>query len=86
MRTDTITIDRKSYLLAHGESAEKLQQQVLDSIKAGGGIVRFIEVGNREVHAIVSPGVPVTFESVERQVDDRDDGDITHPFDPDLYF
>lgn len=43
--------------------------------------------GNRTLDVVVTPGVPITFETEEVPDDSRDDGDLDGPFDvPDLEY
>ncbi|QHC68210.1 hypothetical protein GSU68_17620 [Rathayibacter sp. VKM Ac-2759] len=80
MRT-TVTIEGKSYALSQGEDVAALKEASTRAAQAGGGLVEFVVVGNRQVSVLVSPGVPVIFEDVEVPDDDRDTGDVHEPWD-----
>ncbi|MCM6762811.1 hypothetical protein NB037_10325 [Rathayibacter sp. ZW T2_19] len=77
----TVTIDGKTYGLSQGADVTGLKASTTEASRAGGGMVDFVVVGNRQVSALVSPGVPVIFEDVEVPDDDRDTGDVQEPWD-----
>lgn len=81
-QTHTLQIDGELYYLAQDQEPQRLCEEAIASAKAGGGAITFTEVGNRSITAVISPGVPVILASTERPVDDRDDGDLAAPFDP----
>jgi len=77
----TVTIDGKTYGLSQGADVAGLKQSTTEASRAGGGMVEFVVVGNRQVSALVSPGVPVIFEDHDVPDDDRDTGDVQEPWD-----
>jgi hypothetical protein len=80
MLRTAITIDRTRFFLAQGRDPSELQNEMKLAVQTGGDFVRFIEVGNRAVTALISPGVPVIFEEEEVGIDERDTGDEGSPF------
>jgi hypothetical protein len=80
MLRTSITIDRTKFFLAQGADPATLRAEMIQAIRSGGGFVRFVEVGNRAVTVLTSPGVAVIFEEAEVDVDDRDTGDEGHQF------
>jgi hypothetical protein len=81
MRRVTMQIDRKTYALAQGQDTDAIEQKVVEAARDGADMVTVTLVGNRELDILVSPGVPITFESEDVAEDDRDDGDLAAPFD-----
>ena len=65
MPTNRMTIENTEYVLAGSVDVAALQERILDAMRNGGGIVTFDAVRGRSLTAIVSPGVPVVFESVD---------------------
>jgi len=59
-----MTIATHGYLLSDSTDVESLQLEVCEAIRKGGGIVTVDRVQGAPVTVIVSPGVPVLFESV----------------------
>ncbi|SMH48588.1 hypothetical protein SAMN06295885_3072 [Rathayibacter oskolensis] len=80
MRT-TVTIEGRTYGLSQGTDIAALKESTTGAAQSGGGLVEFVVVGNRQVSVVVSPGVPVIFEEVEVDDDDRDNGDLHEPWD-----
>ncbi|MBF4461153.1 MULTISPECIES: hypothetical protein [unclassified Rathayibacter] len=77
----TVTIEGKTYGLSQGTDVDELKQSATRATQAGGGLVDFVIVGNRHVTVLISTGVPVIFEEVVVADDDRDTGDVQHPWD-----
>lgn len=71
MLTHRLTIEKHEYLLDPAMDVDALQLEICDAMRRGGGIVSFETSTNRPYTAIVSPGVPVIFESIA--VPDHDD-------------
>jgi hypothetical protein len=69
------------YWLAQGHDIEQLKNAATEAVRDGGGMIDVVIVGNKIVSALISPGLPVLFESEEVDVDDRDTGDVGFPFD-----
>lgn len=81
MLRHTVTIDNREFLLAQGLDLPALKRRVVASIRAGGGMVDFTVLGNREVSVLIAAGVRVLFQSEQVDEDVRDTGDVTYPFD-----
>jgi hypothetical protein len=80
MRRITMQINSLDYLLAQGQDVDAIQQHILTALRHGAGIITTTLVGNRELDILISPGVAITFQTEEVPEDDRDDGDLTSPF------
>lgn len=71
MSTNRMTIESTEYVLAGSVDVADLQLQICEAMRCGGGIVTFDAVSGRTLTAIVSPGVPVMFESVDSPAEER---------------
>lgn len=80
MKRTTITVGGKRYALAQGRAVDGVKAAAVAAVRTGGDLVDIVVLGNREVSVLISPGVPVQFETVEIPEDDRDDGDLRAPF------
>lgn len=81
----TTTLGTKSYVLAQGHPIEELREEMVAAIHAGGAFVDFVVLGNRRIHVLISPGLPVIFEEADVEGDARDTGDTDYPFALDLF-
>jgi hypothetical protein len=81
----TMNVDGTSYALAQGQNASVIESAVVDAARSEADVVSVVLYGNRALDVIVTPGVPITFESEEVPEDPRDNGDVVAPFEvPDL--
>jgi hypothetical protein len=80
MERITMRVDGEAHLLAQNQDRETIAEAVVQADRDGAGIVTFTVVGNRTLDVVVTPGVPITFESETVPEDDRDDGDLKAPF------
>jgi hypothetical protein len=53
---------------------------MVDAVRSGGDFVDLVVYGNRHVSVLVSPGVAVTIEGAEVDLDERDTGNVAAPF------
>ena len=63
MLAHRLTIENHDYVLNADTDVDALQLEICDAMRKGGGIVSFTTSTHRTLTAIVSPGVPVTFEA-----------------------
>lgn len=75
-----IRIRDTTFYLAQGHDPEQLETAIVDAVRANGGFVQFVEVGNKSVSVLISPGVTVILEHEEVDRDSRDDGDLEAPY------
>ncbi|WP_159085041.1 hypothetical protein [Planctomonas deserti] len=80
MERITMHVDGASHLLAQGQDPESIKGAVVQAARDGADMVRVTVVGNRELDVLVTPGIPITFESETVADDPRDDGDLRSPF------
>jgi predicted RNase H-like nuclease len=80
MQRTTMQVGGKSYLLAQGQNVDDVQQAAVDAAKQGAGVVKVTVLGNRELGIVVTPGVPIIFESEIVPDEARDDGNLGAPF------
>ena len=76
----TISFGDTQYLLAQGQDYELLQRNIEKAIRAGGGFVEFIVVGNRKVSALMTGRQLVMLTVGTVLLDDRDTGDVGEPY------
>jgi hypothetical protein len=76
-----MNVDGTTYPLAQGQDLRTLETAVVDADRAGADVVTVTLYGNRSLDVVVTPGVPITFEVEDTPDEDRDDGDLTSPFD-----
>ena len=84
MQRTTLTIDGHSHVLAQGTDLRELKTSVEAAVTAGGRFVNLTAVGNVAVSVLVSPGVAVFLTTKEVPEDNRDTGDLAHPFEESL--
>jgi hypothetical protein len=80
MRRIIMRINSLEYLLAQDQDVDAIKQHILAALRDGAGIITTTLVGNRALDILISPGVAITFQTEEVPEDDRDDGDLTSPF------
>jgi hypothetical protein len=89
MERITMRVDGEAHLLAQNQDRESIAEEIVQADRDGAGVVTVTVVGNRTLDVVVTPGVPITFESETVPEDDRDDGDLEAPFEVpefDTYF
>ncbi len=76
----TLTVGEDPFLLAQAQDYDVLQRRIQEAIRAGGGFVEFVAVGNRKVSIYMNgrERIVLTVETVA--FDARDTGDIDAPF------
>jgi hypothetical protein len=82
MRRHYVVVAGTTFFLAQGHDVQTVKDSVVAALRAGGGLVDLIIVGNVEVSVAISPGVAVIFQSEEVDLDLRDSGDLTDPYRP----
>ncbi|NII52119.1 hypothetical protein [Frigoribacterium endophyticum] len=76
-----MTVNDTAYLLAQDQDTARIEAESVSAAQGGGAILHVTVVGNRTLDVLVTPGVAVTFETVDVDDDDRDDGDTNAPYD-----
>ncbi|GGE99330.1 hypothetical protein [Mycetocola zhadangensis] len=61
----TLAIGDRRFRLAQNVDVSRLEDQLLDAMRAGGGVVPIPAAGLSSVRAIVTPGLPVLVETAE---------------------
>jgi hypothetical protein len=77
----TMNVDGTSYPLAQGQEIDTIEAAVVQAARDGADLVTVTLYGNRALDIVVTPGVPITFETEEVPDEARDDGDLSVPFD-----
>jgi hypothetical protein len=78
-----LSVEGRAFLLAQNTDVDELKQQILATMRAGGGFLELVVLGNRSVSILVSPSVSLTVESEDVEFDARDSGDLALPFEED---
>jgi hypothetical protein len=81
MERVTMSVNGTPYMLAQGQNAEEIKNDVAAAARDGAEFITVSVFGNRSLDVLVTPGVPITFESESVDFDPRDDGDLNTPFD-----
>ena len=63
----TLAIGDRRFRLPQDVHVSSLEEELLDAMRAGGGVVAIPIAGLLPVRAIVTPGLPVLFEFTEEQ-------------------
>ena len=79
----TMSVNGAHYMLAQGQDPDRIKDEVTAAARDGAEFVTVSVFGNRSVDVLVTPGVPITFESEAVDFDPRDDGDPATPFETD---
>jgi hypothetical protein len=85
MRRTTLTVGGRAFVLDPDQDVDQLQAAAVNAVKAGGATVDFGPVGSRMLSVVLSPGVPVFFETVEYEEDRAEIDRSAHPFDIDSF-
>lgn len=80
MTRTTISIGDAQFILAQGQDHEELQRRIETALRAGGAFVKFVEVGNRTVSALITGRDRVILSVETVPFDARDTGDVDYPF------
>jgi hypothetical protein len=77
----TVAIGDMHFALAQNSDVEHLKAAALEAVRNGSGFVDFTVVGNRLVSVLLPVGTIVVFSSGEIAEDERDTGNLRHPYD-----
>jgi hypothetical protein len=85
MKLQKVRVDGSEFFLDAEQDVSELKAIIVEGVRAGGAFVEFMTVGRGPIAVLVSPGIPVRFEVVERS-EIEVDGWLTDPppFDIDL--
>lgn len=61
-----LTIGERRFQLTSEARVSQLEHELLTAMRAGGGMVVIPAAGQDEVHALVTPGLPLVFESSDQ--------------------
>jgi hypothetical protein len=75
-----MSVNDVDFLLAQGQPVDELRRAVDAAVRAGGGFVDFVVVGNRAVSVLVSPASHVVISVEMVEFDPRDTGDDAEPY------
>jgi hypothetical protein len=80
MERVTMSVNGAPYMLAQGQDPEQIKNDVVAAARDGAGFVTVSVFGNRSLDVLVTPGVPITFESETVDFDPRNNGDVESQF------
>ena len=75
-----MSVNGAPYMLAQGQDPEQIKNDVVAAARDGADFVTVSVFGNRSLDVLVTPGVPITFESETMDFDPHDDGDLDSTF------
>ncbi|GAB2980995.1 hypothetical protein GCM10027282_19660 [Frigoribacterium salinisoli] len=78
-----MTVDGKPYLLAQGQDLDAVERTATEAVHHGGDLVHVIVHDGSRLDVLVSPGVPLTFETEDVDEQTRDDH-LHAPFEVDV--
>lgn len=80
MERVTMSVNGAPYMLAQGQDPEQIKNDVVAAARDGADFITVSVFGNRSLDVLVTPGVPITFESETVDFDPHDDGDLDSTF------
>jgi len=81
MERITMHVDGVPHDLAQGQDISQVKEAVVQAAQDGAGMVSVTLVGNRVLDVLVTPGIPIAFESEAVPEDVRNEDDLGVPFD-----
>jgi hypothetical protein len=61
-----VRVDGQMFILDPDQDAAELQRQIIEAVQQGAGFVGFRTVGRSTISVLISPGIGVRFETLER--------------------
>ncbi|AZH77502.1 hypothetical protein [Microbacterium sp. Y-01] len=81
MERTRIAFNGAEFFLAQGQDVPDLRRRIEEAMRAGGGFVEFVVVGNRAVSLLISAATQVAISVETVEFDGRDTGDDSAPYD-----
>ena len=69
MQIHKVHIDGQTFILTAGQDISALKSRIIDALRGGAGFVEFETVGRGTVAVLVTPNLPVRFETIDRTED-----------------
>jgi hypothetical protein len=66
-----ITVDRREFCLAPDQNLAELKNQIVATVKAGGGMIELPVAGGTTVNVLVGPGIGVQFRQHEAPIENE---------------
>ncbi|MCU1482912.1 MAG: hypothetical protein JWQ19_3698 [Subtercola sp.] len=66
MQINKVHVDGQTFILTAAQGVADLKQQILAALQPGAGFVEFTTVGRGLVSILITPHLPVRFETVDR--------------------
>ncbi|GAB2459236.1 hypothetical protein HD599_001384 [Conyzicola lurida] len=83
MKTTRLRIEGQDFYLAPETKVDELKADAIAAVRGGGDIIDFTGIEGRVISILLSPGVAVLFETIERpDIADDDDSSDGH-YNPD---
>lgn len=80
MARTRIALNESEFFLAQGQDVDELRSRMEEAMRAGGGFVEFIVVGNRYVSVLITAATQVVISVETVEFDVRDTGDSAVPY------
>lgn len=81
MQRNTIDIDGHEFLLSQGQDLQAVKDMAVSAVRAGGGLLDILTIGNPTVSVLISAGVSVVFETLEVETDTSGTEDMAFSLD-----
>lgn len=66
MKVNKVRVDGQTFILEPHQDVQLLQDRILDAVREGAGFVQFETIGRATISVLITPGVPVRFEVIDR--------------------
>lgn len=66
MKVNKVRVDGQMFILDPAQDVEELQRDILEAIRGGGKFVRFDTVGRATISVLITAGIPIRFEVIDR--------------------
>ncbi|AZS45961.1 hypothetical protein ABY45_04650 [Microbacterium maritypicum] len=80
MARTRIALNESEFFLAQGQDVAELRGRMEGAMRAGGGFVEFVVVGNRAVSVLITAATQVVISVETVEYDARDTGDSAVPY------
>ena len=66
MKVNKVRVDGQMFILDPDQNVQDLQDRIINAVRQGAGFVQFETIGRATIAVLVTPGVAVRFEVLER--------------------
>ena len=66
MKVNKVRVDGQMFILDPEQNVQELQDRIIEAVRQGGAFVKFETIGRATITVLITPGVPVRFEVLDR--------------------